>query len=87
MKKKPAPKSRSKTSGSVPSAWSARLRKLRREHERFLARRNPVDRDWDNGVFERFKYPAITHRHAPIGVALRPESCEDHPIPDGASRR
>src|SRR5271169_4473324 len=50
----------------APLAWAARLRKLRREHERFLSRRNPVDRSWDNGVFERFLHPVITHRHAPI---------------------
>jgi 4-O-beta-D-mannosyl-D-glucose phosphorylase len=58
-----------KGAGTAPGAsreWAARLRKLRSDHERFLARRNPVDRDWDNGVFERFENPAITYRHAPI---------------------
>lgn len=50
----------------APPAWAARLRMLRREHEKFLSRRNPVDRGWDNGVFERFAHPAITYRHAPI---------------------
>jgi len=50
----------------APAAWAARLRRLRRDHEAFLSRRNPVDRGWDNGVFERFVHPAITYRHAPI---------------------
>ena len=50
----------------APKEWAARLRKLRSEHEKFLSRRNPVDRNWDNGVFERFEHPAITYRHAPL---------------------
>ena len=50
----------------APKEWATRLRKLRSEHEKFLSRRNPVDRDWDNGVFERFIHPAITYRHAPL---------------------
>jgi 4-O-beta-D-mannosyl-D-glucose phosphorylase len=70
MKKKSVPVPSKKKSpavaGGTPPAWTARLRKLRTEHERFLARRNPVDRNWDNGVFERFQHPAITYRHAPI---------------------
>jgi len=49
-----------------PPAWAARLRRLRKDHERLLSRKNPVDREWDNGVFERFRHPAITYRHAPI---------------------
>ena len=50
----------------APPAWAARLRRLRAEHERFLSRKNPVDRGWDNGVFDRFEHPAITYRHVPI---------------------
>lgn len=48
------------------SAWNARLKALRSAHEKFLARRNPVNRAWDNGVFERFTYPVLTAQHAPI---------------------
>ena len=50
----------------APAAWSRRLKSLYAKHEKFLARRNPVDPEWDNGVFDRFLYPAITYRHAPI---------------------
>lgn len=50
----------------APAAWAARLKALRAKHEKFLARKNPVDADWDNGVFDRFEFPAITYRHAPI---------------------
>jgi 4-O-beta-D-mannosyl-D-glucose phosphorylase len=56
---------RSPASGASPE-WAARLKKLRTEHERFLSRKNPVNLDWDNGVFERFQNPAITYRHAPL---------------------
>jgi len=68
MKKKPktSPKKSAGIPAGAPSAWAARLRKLRADHKRFLSRRNPVDRNWDNGVFERFANPAITYRHAPI---------------------
>ena len=67
-----APSAPSKGAGpripaGAPPAWAARLRKLLREHERLLTRRNPVDADWDNGVFERFRHPVLTYRHAPIG--------------------
>src|SRR5579859_5622361 len=57
-----AAKSKLGVPAGPPPAWAARLRTLRRDHERFLARKNPVDRSWDNGVFERFQHPAITHR-------------------------
>ncbi len=77
MKNKPStprPKAASATArgprpgkaAGAPRAWAARLRRLRAEHERFLSRKNPVDRGWDNGVFDRFRHPAITYRHAPI---------------------
>ncbi len=49
-----------------PASWAARLRQLRAKHEAFLARKNPVDSEWDNGVFDRFVHPVVTHRHAPI---------------------
>lgn len=51
---------------SPAPVWTRRLRQLRAAHERLLGRRNPVDRDWDNGVFERFKSPVITSRHIPL---------------------
>jgi 4-O-beta-D-mannosyl-D-glucose phosphorylase len=51
---------------SPPPAWNRRLRQLRSAHERLLGRRNPLDREWDNGVFERFLFPVITSRHIPL---------------------
>ena len=72
MKKKSSAKTKARTVSSAkktsgaPAAWTARLKQLRAKHEKFLARKNTVDLDWDNGVFERFTFPAITYRHAPI---------------------
>jgi len=66
---KAASASSKKSSGipaGAPRAWAKRLAKLRKKHEKFLSRKNPVERKWDNGVFERFEHPAITYRHAPI---------------------
>jgi 4-O-beta-D-mannosyl-D-glucose phosphorylase len=54
------------TPAGAPRQWAVRLRRLRSDHEKFLSRRNPVDSNWDNGVFERFVNPAITYRHAPL---------------------
>lgn len=51
---------------SASPAWNRRLRQLRTAHDRLLARRNPPDRAWDNGVFERFQFPVITSRHVPL---------------------
>jgi 4-O-beta-D-mannosyl-D-glucose phosphorylase len=78
MKKKSTPvkSSKAKSASSArkssgipagaPPAWAARLKTLRSKHEKFLARKNPIDAEWDNGVFDRFEFPAITYRHAPI---------------------
>jgi len=59
-------KSPSTTGVPAPRAWARRLAKLQREHARLLARRNPADPEWDNGVFERFQHPIVTHRHVPL---------------------
>lgn len=48
------------------AAFNQRVAKVRASHEAFLATPNPVDPDWDNGVFERFQNPAVTARHTPL---------------------
>lgn len=62
----PAKQKSSAKKPAAPAAFTARVRAVRAAHEKFLARKNPVDRSWDNGVFERFTYPAITAAHAPL---------------------
>lgn len=48
------------------SHWRHRLAKLRIAHAHLLRQRNPLDKAWDNGVFERFQFPVITSRHIPL---------------------
>ncbi len=68
MKKKtsPAKASASRKKPQVPAAFVARVKAVRQAHEKFLSRKNPVDKTWDNGVFERFTYPVVTDRHVPL---------------------
>ena len=72
MKKKssPAPrKSAPRKAAPAPAAqraFTTRVKQVRAAHETFLKRKNPVDAIWDNGVFERFKYPVVTDRHVPM---------------------
>ena len=56
----------SSASKSASPQWKARLRKITGAHRKLLARKNPIDREWDNGVFERFVHPVLTYQHAPI---------------------
>lgn len=39
---------------------------LAAEQEKLLARKNEVDTDFYNGLYERYKYPVLTREHAPI---------------------
>lgn len=68
MKKRPTPvkKKVSKPAVQTDRAFLTRVKTVRTAHEAFLKRKNPVDADWDNGVFERFKYPVVAYRHAPM---------------------
>jgi len=43
-----------------------RLRRLEAEHEALIARSNPLDESWSNGVFERYLYPVLTAAHTPL---------------------
>ncbi|MDX2188101.1 MAG: glycosidase [Opitutaceae bacterium] len=63
-KAKPAPKAAAKSKTS--KLFAARVKAVRTAHEAFLRRKNPVDTTWDNGVYERFRYPAIVDRHVPL---------------------
>jgi 4-O-beta-D-mannosyl-D-glucose phosphorylase len=55
-----------KTAPKTDRVFAARVKAVRTAHEAFLKRKNPVDTSWDNGVFERFKYPVVTYQHAPL---------------------
>jgi 4-O-beta-D-mannosyl-D-glucose phosphorylase len=63
-KTKAAPKASAKSTTS--KLFAARVKAVRTAHEAFLRKKNPVDSNWDNGVFERFRYPVIVDRHVPL---------------------
>jgi 4-O-beta-D-mannosyl-D-glucose phosphorylase len=48
------------------SLFQKRLARLVAEHEALVARPNPVDPTWHNGVFERYTYPVVTAEHVPL---------------------
>ena len=51
----------------MPSAlYTARLEKLVREQRALIERQNEIDPDWDNGLFERWRYPVCTANHVPL---------------------
>jgi 4-O-beta-D-mannosyl-D-glucose phosphorylase len=48
------------------SLFTQRVRALTERHEALIARPNPVDPTWDNGLFERYTHPIVTHEHVPL---------------------
>lgn len=68
MKKKITSAGRGSASKPMASerAFKARLEIVRAAHARFLKRKNSVERDWENGVYERFKHPVLTAHHVPL---------------------
>ena len=53
---------------SVPQKklYARRLATLVKKYRQLINRRNPVDATWDNGIFERFRYPVLTAAHVPL---------------------
>jgi 4-O-beta-D-mannosyl-D-glucose phosphorylase len=46
--------------------FHTRLTRLEAEYTELVARPNPVDLNWSNGVYERYTYPVVTAAHAPL---------------------
>ena len=46
--------------------FDKRLARLRARQEELLTRPNSVADDWDNGIYERYRYPVITPAHVPL---------------------
>jgi 4-O-beta-D-mannosyl-D-glucose phosphorylase len=46
--------------------FEGRLASLMRKHKELLQQKNPVDEGWQNGIFERFRFPVLTAEHAPL---------------------
>ena len=47
-------------------SFTARVKAVRAAHEKFLRRSNPVNPDWENGVYQRFMHPVVTAHHVPL---------------------
>ncbi len=63
---KPVVQRPARRSSAKANTFAARVKQVRAAHEAFFRRRNPVDPNWDNGVFERFQNPVVTYQHAPL---------------------
>ena len=46
--------------------FDARLELLTLQHGTLVGRKNPVEEHHNNGIFERFAYPAMTAQHTPL---------------------
>ncbi len=46
--------------------FQTRLKRLTGDQESLLQRRNEPDPGWDNGLYERFRYPVLTAAHVPL---------------------
>ena len=51
---------------SLDGAFRRQLAGLVDRHETLLDRRNAVDPDWFNGLFERYRHPVLTPAHIPL---------------------
>lgn len=46
--------------------FDQRFARLSEQHASLINRKNEVDPDWDNGLYERFRYPVVTAAHTPL---------------------
>ncbi len=47
-------------------AFTRNLASLRKRHGELLTHKNKIDKDWFNGVYERYENPVITPDHVPL---------------------
>lgn len=50
----------------IEGLFERRMKKVSNEYNALLGRKNEVDEEWDNGIFERYKYPVLTNKHTPL---------------------
>ena len=48
------------------NTFTQRLARLTARHEELLTRPNAVDLDWDNGIYQRYRFPVVTAAHTPL---------------------
>lgn len=65
MQKKPFSCSRIVLEESM-NTYEKRLEKLVLDHKALINRKNEIDLTWNNGVYDRYKYPILTRDHIPL---------------------
>jgi 4-O-beta-D-mannosyl-D-glucose phosphorylase len=50
----------------VSNIFNQRLEKLTKKYNELITRKNEINEEWSNGLFDRYKYPVITNEHAPL---------------------
>lgn len=53
-------------SAAPSAAFAKNLAALKKRHAALLARKNKVDTNWYNGIYERYVNPVVTAAHAPL---------------------
>jgi 4-O-beta-D-mannosyl-D-glucose phosphorylase len=48
------------------SLFEQRLKLLNEQHEALIQRKNEIDPEWTNGLFDRYRYPVLTAAHTPL---------------------
>lgn len=46
--------------------FDAKLNEMKLEYKSFTEKKNSVDKDWYNGIFDRYVNPVLTNRHIPL---------------------
>jgi 4-O-beta-D-mannosyl-D-glucose phosphorylase len=50
----------------MPTEYESRLPRIIADHKMLLSRKNEVNPDWANGLFERYRYAVLTAAHTPL---------------------
>lgn len=53
-------------SSKLPPLYAKRLATLTKAYDKLMSRKNPLDKRWNSGVFERYAHPVLTADHAPL---------------------
>ena len=48
------------------NVFDQRLARLTARHEKLITRPNEIDTDWDNGIYQRCRFPVVTAAHTPL---------------------
>jgi 4-O-beta-D-mannosyl-D-glucose phosphorylase len=59
-------KRRKASADAIPAIYTRRLAEITKAYDKLMKRKNPVDRRWNSGVFDRYVHPVLTNDHAPL---------------------